>query len=453
MIKNVICVIDGAAGSCGKAKVVGELATDRSLKIGASVTNCMPNAGHTFVDEEGNKTVFRNIPVAIINPDCELFIGPGSAIDMDVFKEEYEQALKYLNNRKIYVHELVPLIKERHKDLEKKVIKSGSTYKGGNGVTAEKIMRYPELEFFETYKNAIRVPHQEWVNRLHEHLDREDEYVILEGSQGCDLSLNSDNYPYTTCRDISVSALFNDSKIPIEAHLETIMVIRPFPIRISNITKEGNFIYTGNYGTGEELTWTQINIASLYGGYPFKGDILSFPSHLSESYLKKLLSHTPEVYLKQLFGLDYRLKKIQDISLLEALELERLRNKAKGSREYVTKILELGMIKADLLPNTIIDQSEQTTVTKMERRIFDLDIAKLKLNCKINNPYGLYLNFFQHLGYEYTKTKGNIKDFLFNRYIEEYLNFLETETNTPLLALGTGAKNQERILIRSLVKK
>ena len=80
MNKNVIAVIDGAAGSCGKAKVVGEIATDKNIKLGAAVTNCMPNAGHTFVDENGNATVFRNIPVSIVNPETELFIGPGSAI-------------------------------------------------------------------------------------------------------------------------------------------------------------------------------------------------------------------------------------------------------------------------------------------------------------------------------------------------------------------------------------
>ena len=94
MNKNVIAVIDGAAGSCGKAKVVGEIATDKNIKLGAAVTNCMPNAGHTFVDENGNATVFRNIPVSIVNPETELFIGPGSAIDMTVFQAEYEQAQK-----------------------------------------------------------------------------------------------------------------------------------------------------------------------------------------------------------------------------------------------------------------------------------------------------------------------------------------------------------------------
>ena len=96
MVKNVISVIDGEAGSCGKAKVVGEIATDKSINLGAAITNCMPNAGHTFVDENGNATVFRNIPVSSVNPNTELFIGPGSAIDMEVFKNEYKQASKYL---------------------------------------------------------------------------------------------------------------------------------------------------------------------------------------------------------------------------------------------------------------------------------------------------------------------------------------------------------------------
>lgn len=123
MIRNVISVIDGAAGSCGKAKVFGEIATDDSIILGASVTNCMPNAGHTFVSESGKKTIFRNIPVSIVNPNTELFIGPGSAIDMDEFIKEYRIAQKYLGDRKIYVHERVPLIDIRHKEFESREIK------------------------------------------------------------------------------------------------------------------------------------------------------------------------------------------------------------------------------------------------------------------------------------------------------------------------------------------
>ena len=453
MNKNVIAVIDGAAGSCGKAKVVGEIATDKNIKLGAAVTNCMPNAGHTFVDESGSATVFRNIPVSIVNPETELFIGPGSAIDMTVFQAEYEQAKKYLKDRKIYVHEMVPLIESRHKQYEKEHIKTGSTFKGGNAVTCEKIMKEKNLEFFQTYKNAVDCSNNEWHERLYQHLENPNEYVILEGAQGCDLDINhSGHYPNTTCREVSTMQLLADSGIAAERLLETIMVIRPFPIRISNITSSGEFIYSGNYGNGDELTWTEINIASLYGGYPHRSIVDCYNSFLKIKKIKKLLSHCPEIYLKQTFGDNYKSIKIDEITLLEALELERLMYKARKIQEYQTRLIELPMFDKDFPPNTIIDQSEQTTVTKMERRIFDLDIKKLKLNCQINNPYVLYLNFFQHLGLEYKGEKGNFENYYFNRYLREYFDWLERNTQVEIAALGTGPKNMERILKKPLIK-
>ena len=453
MVKNVISVIDGEAGSCGKAKVIGEIATDKSINLGASVTNCMPNAGHTFVDENGNATVFRNIPVSSVNPNTELFIGPGSAIDMEVFSNEYEQASKYLGDRKIYVHEMVPLIDERHKQYEKEHIKSGSTFKGCGAVSSEKILRDNRLEFFKTFKNAIVCSNGEWIERLYNHLDNPLEYVMLEGSQGCDLDLNhSGNYPYVTSRNVSTAQLLADSGISPERLLQTIMVIRPFPIRISNVTKSGDVIYTGGYGSGDELMWTQVNLAAMYGCYPCRGDVECFPSHLNIKKLKKIISHCPPIYLKQVFGENYKSKNLDTITLIEALELERLMYKSKGLSEYETKLIELPMVDSDFPPNTIFDQSEQTTVTKMERRIFDLDIRKLKTNCQINTPSSLYLNFFQQLDLDFKGEKGNFEEYYFNRYLREYFSWLERETNVEISALGTGPKNGDRILKRTLVK-
>ncbi len=454
MVKNVISVIDGEAGSCGKAKVVGEIATEKDFPLGAAVTNCMPNAGHTFVDEKGEAIVFRNIPVSAVNPNTELFIGPGSAIDMDVFREEYERVQKYLGDRKIYIHELVPLIEERHKQYEREHIKSGSTFKGCGAVTQEKVVREKQLEFFKTFRNAVVCSNEEWLDRLYQHLDCPFEYVLLEGAQGCDLDLNhSGNYPYVTSRNVSTAQLLADCGISAERLLQTIMVIRPFPIRISNVTKSGDVIYTGGYGTGDELTWTQINLASMYGCYPFRGDVDSLPYHIHLKRVKKLLHQCPEVFLKQLFGNNYRTMKAEDLTLLQILELERLVYKTKGLREYESSFLETGLFDQDFPPNTIFDQSEQTTVTKMERRVFDLDIAKLKSNCRINTPSHLYLNFFQHLGYEYKGAVGKFDDFYFHRYLREYFDWLERETTVPISTLGTGPKNGEKIFKKELIPR
>ena len=430
MIKNVISVIDGEAGSCGKAKVVGEIATDKTINLGAAITNCMPNAGHTFVDENGTTTIFRNIPVSSVNPNTELFIGPGSAIDMEVFSDEYERAKHFLNGRKIYVHEMVPLIEKRHKRYEKEHIKSGSTFKGCGAVTQEKVIRDKKLEFFKTFKDAIVCSNDEWLERLYSHLDNPNEYVILEGAQGCDLDLNhSGNYPYVTSRNVSTSQLLADSGISPERLLQTIMVVRPFPIRISNITKSGDIIYTGAYGTGQELTWTEINVASLYGWYPYKGMLDDFKIEYEEDEFLELLneelSRCPEIYLKQIFGEKYKDIKSQDVTLLQALEMERLYHKSIGEREYESIYIELPLTESKDSPTSIYDLSEQTTVTKMERRIFDLDIRKLINNCRMNTPSSLYLNFFQHLSYSHKGLNGNYDDIYFDKTLREYINWLE----------------------------
>lgn len=455
MEKNVISVIDGEAGSCGKAKVVGELATDQTLNIGASVTNCMPNAGHTFVDEVGNQTVFRNIPVSIVNPNTALFIGPGSAIDMDIFIHEYENVKHLLNGRKIYVHELVPIIESRHKEWEKEHIKSGSTFKGCGAVTTEKVVRDPELKFFKGYKDAIVLKNDDWLELLYQHLDNPDEYVLLEGAQGCDLSLNhSSHYPNTTSRNVSTAQLLSDSGIAADRLLETIMVIRPFPIRISNITEQGEFIYSGDCGKGDPLTWTQINLASMTGGYPFTGDVDSiYDSHIDKEYIKRLLRQCSPLFLKQIWGENYQKIDVDQISLLDALELERLVNKSKKENPYETKLIDIPMFTQDYPENTIFDQSEQTSVTKKERRIFDIDIKRLRNNCRINNPYVLYLNFFQHLDLEMLgmRTTMDIRDF--EKPIRNHLQWIENETNTSIACLGTGPRNNERIKIKELIKR
>jgi len=462
MVRNVIAVIDGAAGSCGKAKVVGEIVTIEGINIGAAVTNCMPNAGHTFVDEKGNVYVFRNIPVSIVNPNCELFIGPGSAIDMDVFIEEFRRIKPLLNGRKIYIHDMVPIIEDRHIMWEIEHIKSGSTFKGCGAVTMEKVIRDSKLKFvddiddFDDFKDVVICSNDEWLGKLHSHVGRDGEYVLLEGAQGCDLDLNhSGNYPFVTSRNVSTSQLLADSGISPEYLLQTIMVIRPFPIRISNVTKSGDVIYTGDYGKGDELTWTQINLASQYGGYPYVGDIESqYDYILSRKLIKKGLKYCPEEYLKQIFGKNYQNVNPSDVTILQALEMERLYWKSKGEDSYVSRYLKnLPLLDSDLDPGIIFDQSEQTTVTKKERRIFDLDINKLKSNCRINTPSSLYLNFFQQLCYEYKGLRGNYDDMWFDKPLRVYLDWLESETGIDVSTLGTGARNGERIKMKELIRR
>ncbi len=295
-----------------------------------------------------------------------------------------------------------------------------------------------------------------WLERLYSHLDNPNEYVILEGAQGCDLDLNhSGNYPYVTSRNVSTSQLLADSGISPERLLQTIMVIRPFPIRISNITKLGDIIYTGAYGTGQELTWTEINVAAQFGWYPYKEMLDDFKIEYEEDefleYVREDILRCPEIYLKQIFGDKYI--NPTDVTLLQALEMERLYYKSIGEREYESNYIELPLTESKDCPTCIYDLSEQTTVTKMERRIFDLDIRKLINNCRINTPSSLYLNFFQHLSYAHKGLNGNYDDIYFDKPLRVYLDWLESETGIDISTLGTGARNDERIKRKELIKR
>jgi adenylosuccinate synthase len=89
--------------------------------------------------------------------------------------------------------------------------------------------------------------------------------IIIEGSQGCDLDINYGlDYPNTTSRQCHAGQLIADCGISPKLLDEIIMIMRPYPIRISNTTnlvdEDGNTIVTssGEYAGSKELTWDII---------------------------------------------------------------------------------------------------------------------------------------------------------------------------------------------------
>jgi adenylosuccinate synthase len=377
--KNIYAFIDGMAGSCGKGKAIGQFAIENN--VSAAIANCMPNAGHTF-SQDGKKRIFRLVPVSAVNPNTALFMGAGTVIDMNVLEQEYEENIDILEGREIIVHPMVPIIQQKHIDKEKEVLRSGSTFKGGGACLAEKIMRSPDTIFFKEFKNIKADPN--YHKKLLKYLNGAKK-VILEGSQGCDLDINhSGHYPYVTSRQISIAQMCADAGISPMRIKEIIMVIRPFPIRISNQTNIGQDIFSGTYGNSEELSWEQIRIGAMMGWYP--------PA-LTKSDLEDLDDFTA---------------------------------------------------KLNLNPEPV---SELTTVTKKPRRVFDIDIEKLRANIEINTPTSIYLNFFQYLGDQYAGLKGDYNKLWIDKYQREYLNWLERELRTKITMLGTGADIKEYIKI------
>ena len=118
---------------------------------------------------------------------------------------------------------------------------------------------------FKKYKSIKAVP--DYHERQMKYLNNSKK-VLLEGAQGCNLDINhSGHYPYVTSRQVSTAQMCADSGISSLRLKEITMVIRPFPIRISNQTNIGQNIYSGDYGCSEEFTWDQIHVGATLGLY------------------------------------------------------------------------------------------------------------------------------------------------------------------------------------------
>ncbi len=102
--KNITIVIDGQAGSCGKGKICGYLAENDNFAI--STNNWSSNAGHTYVDDSGEKIVVSHLPIAMLNPNCKLVLNAGCIITPKILFEEIRKYKKIIGTRKyIFIQE------------------------------------------------------------------------------------------------------------------------------------------------------------------------------------------------------------------------------------------------------------------------------------------------------------------------------------------------------------
>lgn len=275
---NVTVVLDAQAGSCGKGKFIGYLACKDKPDI--AINNFMSNAGHTFVTITGQKIMTQHLPTSIVNQSTQLMIGPGAAITPEIFIKELISYHGMIGDRAVMVHPRAMIIKEKHRKQEKELIRSGSTFKGCGTSQAEKIVRAPGVELFADWwtpnnvadvlldaigKNSYAIQEVTDIMNMVQIMDTGcyindsidcDEDVLIEGSQGFDLDINYGlNYPHTTSRQCHAGQLVADCGISPKLVDDIIMIMRPYPIRISNQTELGINISSGDYDGADETTW------------------------------------------------------------------------------------------------------------------------------------------------------------------------------------------------------
>ena len=262
-------VYDGMWGSCGKGKFCGELALDQKLNIQVCVNNNAPNAGHSFVFDDGRKVVTKHIPTGFVNKNIPyLVIGESAIIDFDRFLFELTQYKDILNGRQIYIADTAAVIQERHKQQELKVIKSGSTFSGAGAALVDKIMRKDVLvsndkRFLHLQEEGLIkiVNSKTFFPMIYNGIApfNGSENILVELSQGDALGLNnSANYPNTTSRDCSPAQALKDiHATDFSSQVRKYCVFRPYPIRINNNSNAG-FIYTGDFEGAKEISWEEV---------------------------------------------------------------------------------------------------------------------------------------------------------------------------------------------------
>ncbi|CAF0999733.1 unnamed protein product [Adineta ricciae] len=356
MEQSLDIIFDLCFGSSGKGLIGGYLATKNKYHF--AIESYGVQAGHTVIKEDGTRYIVQQLPQALINNDTRLYIGAGAVIDLEQLQNEVDQYLggKESAKNRLFIHPRASVIQQRHRDWEKEIIRSGSTFKGVGAASAFKVMRHPD------HKLMRDIP--EWSDFMADTAEmacddlRQGKAGILEVAQGFELGINHGlQYPNCTSRECSPMQGLSDNGIPIKFVRNIYGVIRTYPIRISNemAKEDGGQAYSGDGGI--ELTWEEVEKRS--GAHP--GTF--------------------------------------------------------SSKEY-------------------------STVTKKLRRVFELDINRIKRAVKLTGVTKLAVNFIQYINYqdagitEYDKLSDKSKTFI---------EMVEKATCVPVILIGTGARNDQVI--------
>ena len=260
-------ITDLQYGSTGKGLLAGWLA--KAVAPDTLIIAWSPNAGHTFIDEDGTKFVNTALPNGIVADSVrQILIGPGSVIDPAAFLDEVERYCLYLDGVEILIHENAAVVTQKHRDQEARgMFKIGSTMKGVGAAVIDKIRRDP-TENVIARDALVSTPMEGYVVSAQQYNDALDraKITILEGAQGFSLSINQGFYPYTTSRDCTTHQLLSDCSIPnTPVRGATVYgCARTYPIRVANrFDANGKMVGTSGpcYDDQKEIPWARLGMA------------------------------------------------------------------------------------------------------------------------------------------------------------------------------------------------
>lgn len=226
----VTVVVGGQFGSEGKGKVAYYFASEMHAAMAVRVGG--PNSGHTVVEPNGKRTVFRQLPTAAVLPDVICVLPAGSYIDLDILLIEINSLgitpdrLKIDPNAVVVTQEL--RLQEKQSNLRSSI---GSTASGTGAAVRARIERCKSTRF--VIDEPLLQPFISRTSDLMRGMLDKGTRIIIEGTQGFGLSiLHSRYYPFTTSRDTSASGFVSEAGLsPLDVD-DVILVLRAMPIRV-----------------------------------------------------------------------------------------------------------------------------------------------------------------------------------------------------------------------------
>lgn len=271
-MRRVHVITDLQFGSTGKGLFAGWLA--RRIEADTVVSAFGPNAGHTFVWNDGEKSVHIMLPVSVVSPSIkQILIGPGSVIDPSRLIDELTSfGLLSQSDVQIGIHENAMVLQRRHADAEAQYgFAIGSTMKGTGEAMIDKIRRHSaNVLAGKALRGTVLEGFLVGVEDYNAMMDK-GKVIIVEGAQGFSLSINQGFYPYCTSRDCTTGQVLVDCAVPCEkgwGEFKVYGVARTYPIRVANRfahdhTDPSKRIQIGTSGPGywdqHEIQWEDIN--------------------------------------------------------------------------------------------------------------------------------------------------------------------------------------------------
>jgi adenylosuccinate synthase len=258
MARKVDLIIDLQYGSTGKGLLAGYLSATENYDVVVNAN--MPNAGHTYIDVQGNKMIHKVLPSGIVSAYCKyVLLGPGSVFDIEQLAMELEQCDKFgYRDFIVMIHPNAVVLTDHHRNAEAHMDGIGSTKQGSAAAMVEKIMRnsspgksplaeqYRDVVYGSTDGRATVVTHD-----LYRMILRQANKVLAEGAQGYSLGVNQHFWPYCTSRECTPARFLSDMMIPLPYLNAVYGTMRVHPIRVGGSSGPC-------YSDQMELKWEHI---------------------------------------------------------------------------------------------------------------------------------------------------------------------------------------------------